>query len=253
MIYKNNKLLLYTQPNYEYIVDRIDDKTYGGRAKYYYTELFKYPYFFEIDLLFANKTENLQYRFENNNLLKNFDIYSGKGEFIEHCPIFIVVGDFIYLSTTTSDYIYKINLSDFTIADKFKINSNYGIIGVKPTEINADDDVEYSKQLGIWAKNRVINNIIDGIYYDKNKKIFYVLVAMQINGFEELDNPGRNFSIIVYNESFKKQGEYLFEKEKYNYRKGVTLTSEGIMLQRKSENLSRENYGTQTFDFYQFN
>lgn len=253
-IFYSNKLLLNCYPLFYYLADRIDDESLKARANHYFKEMLNYPYFFEISLPDNDSLySDVNYRFEKSSFLKNTGMYSGAGEFVEQVPKYSVIEDNLYFYATTSPSIFKINLNDFSITNKYKIESKYCEVGVKTVKINTEDDYIYNDQINEWGLSKVRNNIIKELYYSKEDELFYLMLAMKINEFNEMDNPGRNFSILIYDKDFNKLGEYYFEREKYRDRWSMTMTTEGILIQQRPKNLSIDNYGTQTYDLFEFN
>ncbi|MDR2684155.1 MAG: DUF4221 family protein, partial [Prevotellaceae bacterium] len=111
------------------------------------------------------------------------------------------------------------------------------------------------KQNKLHHEKEKLRACVQNIFYDKSREKYYVLVGHKLKNIEEFNKyeyDYRPFSVIVFNKNFKKLKEYAFEADIYKYRNAV-MTSKGLIIQRKEQNLTPDNYGTQIFDLLEFN
>jgi hypothetical protein len=98
---------------------------------------------------------------------------------------------------------------------------------------------------------------INRMFFNNEKtKQYYIILSHKLKNKKEWENYNngdyRPFSVIIYDENFENPKEYAFAAHTYIAR-NCFMSQEGLWLQRKPEQLTKENYGTQTFDLLKFN
>ena len=114
-------------------------------------------------------------------------------------------------------------------------------------------DSDYFKTMDIYDMKKRKEWSIQNVFEANDKKSWYVLV-----GHRPQENEGpkgfqyRGFTLVKYSHNFKKIREYHFEPNIYDYRTMI-MTPEGLMIRRKDNDITIDNYGTQTFDLLDLN
>jgi hypothetical protein len=242
---KSNKILFHPYLNYsELLLKEEKDLDLMGGYDLYYKVFHNSPYFFELKNIFSDK---IDYDFKYRDFYKKY--FSVKDAAMSSNKFYKIVNDFIFILFSSKNLILKIDSENFELLKEINIKSKHTNIGFSYTsEENLNDSENKIKSL---YQGRVCE-----LFYNEKTKQYLVIVMHsaknkeEYNSFNEFDF--RPFSVITYNENFENPKEYAFEAHKYICRNAF-MTHEGLWIQRKTEKISKENYGTQAFDLIKFN
>ena len=192
---------------------------------------FEIPYLLNLKNLYS---DNLQYNLIVTDYAKrNYK----ENEFLFRFNDFKIINNKIFILPWETNIISEYNIDTYQHIKEIKIESKYTDIGFKILTVEE-----------IFNQNNDQNNSgkIHYLYYSNRDKKYYIIVSHTVK--EEIeDYKYIPFSIITYDENFNNPKEYKFNKNTYSCRKAF-MTTEGLIIQRKPEKLTKENYGTQTFD-----
>ncbi|MDR2927689.1 MAG: hypothetical protein LBV41_05770 [Cytophagaceae bacterium] len=214
------------------------------QTKYFYETFIHTPYFLELDDIFSDTPK---YRFGLHDYYKNN--FAEDDASMAFSFYFKEMNNFIFLLCSATGKIFKIDPETFEIVKEIEVKSKFTDLKNTYTYmdlLNSTEVAEASEYKGVIAE----------LFYDEkiNKYLAVVLHSVknreEYNRFERFNY--RPFSIIAYDANFENPVEYNFEGNTYNARISF-MCSEGFMIQRKPENLTVHNYGTQTFDLLKFN
>jgi len=216
----------------------------------FFTTFYNTPYLLKVKNIFNNNPEYdflIRNHYKQINPVPYFIIGGGSAFKVINNDIFILCLEKSLIFRYYGENYEKLQIieikSDFTKIDEYI-----------PTVKDAFSDIATTRK-GIETYQNITNlrGNIQNIFYSKNK--YYVLVGHTLKTIEEFNQyeyDYRPFSVIVLDENFKKLKEYPFAADIYKYRNAV-MTSKGLVIQRKEQNLTPDNYGTQTFDLLEFN
>ncbi|MDR2926987.1 MAG: hypothetical protein LBV41_02110 [Cytophagaceae bacterium] len=203
------------------------------------------PYFIELNNIFSDTAEYRLglYDYYKNNFAENNASMSESGFFKE-------ANSFVFLLCSATGKIFKINPNSFEVLQEIEVKSQFTEIKSSYTYMDLRNKTEALKT------GELYKSVIGELFYDEKNGKYLVIVLHSVNTQEEFDRfeafNYRPFSIIAYDANFENPVEYNFEGNTYNARISF-MCSEGFMIQRKPENLTVHNYGTQTFDLLKFN
>lgn len=243
----SNKIILHPMLNYQECLLR-ENKTQldliDGHEIYFNNVFHNSPYFFELKNIFSDKIDyDFKYRgFYEKYFIKNDVAMSNNIYFKE-------LNNFIFIMFNSKNLILKINHENFELLETINIKSKYTDLGYSYT-IKENLNKSENKMKSLY-QGRICE-----LFFNEKTKQYIVIVMHAAKDKEEYDSYNefdyRPFSVIVYDENFKNPKEYKFEANTYICRNSF-MSQEGLWLQRKPENLTKENYGTQTFDLIKFN
>ncbi|MDR2009479.1 MAG: hypothetical protein LBQ22_03250 [Bacteroidales bacterium] len=243
----SNKILFHPfLKEYEFLSkkNKLDLDLKSGR-EFFLKAFHNSPYFLEIKNIFSNKIE---YNFEIHNFYKDF--FTEKDAMMYSESNFKGINDFIFLISISKNKILKIDANNFDILKEIDVKSKYTDMGAS---ITIEDDLNNTEN---YKKNALYAGYISELFYNEKIKQYMVIVMHTVKDKEEYDKYNgfdyRPFSIIIYDENFENPKEYVFEANIYICRNSF-MSEEGLWIQRKPENLTKENYGIQTFDLLKFN
>lgn len=159
--------------------------------------------------------------------LKNF--YPNKsGEYL-----YGEVGNYCYLNKRLfifsffSDTIYEVKIDDFTIMNKFHIQSNETKIGYEPIHITED---YFLKTPGEASQKAKTQGRINHIYFDNytNRFIISVMHSVPYESPDSLIAENRTWSILIYDNNFRKLDEISFNRKTYFM--DIIPCKEGILI-----------------------
>lgn len=164
----------------------------------------------------------------------------------------IMNGNF-YITSSYKGIIYFYDLKNYKLKKKIKINSKYSSLGSISEKIYINDTNAISK-IHKTLDARYGTGTIDKIFFYKNQ--YYVILSHSMKNIEGYKNYNvgeqASFSVFIYDENFENPQEYYFGANTYVSRNSF-ISEEGLWIQRKTEKITKENYGTQTFDLLKFN
>jgi hypothetical protein len=244
----SSDLLFYVRSNDKSTMDKgIQPLT----LEYYedcYTTLYNTPYLLKVKDIFSDKPE---YDFLIKDYYKqispvpyNIDVNAHK-----------VINNDIFILCEEKPLIFRYSGKDYENLQIIEIKSDFTkIIEYIPSIKDIFGDFTTTRKGDEKYQNiKRLRGYIHNIFYNKNK--YYVLVGHELKTIEEFNQyqyDYRPFSVIVFDKNFKKLKEYPFAADIYKYRNAV-MTSKGLIIQKKEQNLTPDNYGTQTFDLLEFN
>ncbi|MDR2684158.1 MAG: hypothetical protein LBB53_02100 [Prevotellaceae bacterium] len=214
----------------------------------YYTTLYNTPYLLKINKFFSDKPE---YNFLANDLYKKINSYPYVDNGLNP---FKVINNNIFILSREKPLIFKYFGKNYEKIEKIKVISKYtdlDYMPVSPKEVFCDfttNQNNYEK----YNENNKLRGQVFNIFFNEKEQKYYVFVWHKQKNMEEYNKNGKNYSIITYNRNFKKLKEYLINTDLYAFGKAV-MTSKGLLIQRKEQNLTPDNYGTQIFDLLGFN
>ena len=202
------------------------------------------PYFLELSHIFS---DTIGYKLGLSDFYKN-NFAENEASMYETF-FFKETNNYLFLMCSSNSKILKIEPDNFDILKEIDVKSKY-------TNIKRSYTYEDFLNEEFYEVEALYKGLIGEIFYDEIINKYLVIVLHSVKNkeeFEKLDGFNyRPFSIIVYDHNFENPKEYKFDANTYHTR-NCFMTSEGFMIQRKPENLSINNYGTQTFDLLKFN
>lgn len=166
---------------------------------------------------------------------------------------YVILNNTFYSIALSKGIIYAYDIDSFDLIRTIKIDSKYTSNGFLPEKVTADE-ADFDKKFEIETEKECLAGLIMKMFFINGQ--YYIIVSHELNSIQDWDRfhegDYRPFSVIIYDENFENQKEYMFEADTYAFRNSF-VTKEGLWIQRKPENLNRENYGTQTFDLFKFN
>ncbi len=189
-----------------------------------------------------------------------------KNLYSDTTKLYMVLNDYFHKHYQNTNLYIEVNFF-------FTHNNNLYIYTRQHNKISIydSDTYEHIKDIAITSKHTSIGNkrtldeeindapyemrgSIADFYYNENRAQYFVIIEHAIEGRNYADGHKVDygpFSVIIYDKNFENPIEYFIPEGKY-YRLGTYMTSEGLIWQRKYENLTKDNYGTQTFDLLSF-
>lgn len=234
---KNSNLLIYNCSFRSNTNDKLlglEPSTQIDYLKYYYNKSYDSPYFVKITNFFTQKPKMEFF------LPKTFEKKTDSAMIFVEPAFYKVENNFIYLFSTYSDNIYIVNTKNFSVEKKIKISSNYTNVGVKPLPINENN---INSMQEIINENAKLKGHINRCFYNSIEKKHYVVVFHELISQTQKLKQGlfRPFSVIVFNELFIKENEYIFSEDLYKGGYSI-LTSHGLMFQKKNTNNEKVTY-----------
>jgi hypothetical protein len=217
----------YRPPNFNFYYD-------------YYENFYNTPVFVKFKDIFEQK----QYCYSKNDYYRNFnnDIFK-----IETGSRYKIIDKNIFDIRQEIPVIAQFSTDNLELEKIIEIKKEHSKIF---TVQDVFGDSKTQKKYQKYIKYIKLNFSILNIFFNKQEKKYYVLVEHNIKKEEELKK-GRIFSVIIYDKNFENPKEYVFPADVYKYMNAI-MTSKGLLIQRKEQNLTPENYGTQTFDLLRF-
>jgi hypothetical protein len=244
-----NCLLLSISPdedNLAYLNKNIDSRE--EKDIYYYSNtVYESPHLLQINNFLYKGFEN--YKFMNDFYKDNYK----KGDITRISSIFKNMNNSIFLVPRNKGTILQIDPENNNLIKTITVKSAYTNLVFK--NLNIFTDYENRDIISKSVYFEVTNGSITNILFNENTQQYYVMVWYEIKEKIDINNDSweyRPFSVIVYDKDFENPVEYNFEGDKY-FSRNVLMSSEGLLIQRKPENLNIKNYGTQTFDLLKFN
>jgi hypothetical protein len=168
---------------------------------------------------------------------------------------FFTTKDNLYIMNSCSGKITMFDKKDYKQIKEVKVSSKYTKVGLEPHYCTSGDYVSDAYKVLEYA-SYAYGPKIDRLFFNEKAKQHYVILTHELKDIEEWKNYNngdyRPFSVIIYDENFENPKEYAFEAHTYIAR-NCFMSQEGLWMQRKPEQLTKENYGTQTFDLLKFN
>jgi hypothetical protein len=218
----------------------------------YYEKYFKIfyetPYLLEIKNIFKNAGYKFlaQYYYKKLNN-KFFAINSG--------GYFKLINKNIFILCAEKPLIFKYSGANYDVLKILKIKSDFTELTENIAEVKiACDFIENPQNREKYELMNKLRACIHNIFYNSKEQKYYVLIGHALKNIEEFEKykyDYRPFSVIIYDKNFENPKEYAFPADIYKYRNTI-MTSKGLLIQRKEQNLTPENYGTQTFDLLRF-
>jgi len=249
-----NKLYIPTEARFERFAEKkldIKEMTPQISHKLYYTQWMNYTYLLEIN------------NFLNDSITTNFllsDYYKAnykEGDMTSYGDhnYFYATKNYLYTMNSHSGKITMFDTKTHQRIKEVKISSKYTKVGFKPHYCKSGDYVTD------WANVKLYTNYaygprINRMFFNNKTKQYYVILTHELKNIKEWENYNngdyRPFSVIIYDENFENPKEYAFAAHTYIGR-NCFISEDGLWLQRKPAKLTKENYGTQTFDLLKFN
>lgn len=239
------------------IIDMSEDKlneffqnkiSYNQYLLYFYENLYNSKFILRIEDLFSDKPK-LDFLIDN--YYKSFEKY--EMNMVVDKLFYVILNNTFYSIALSKGIIYAYDIDSFDLIRTIKIDSKYTSNGFLPEKVTADD-ADFDKKFEIETEKECLAGLIMKMFFINGQ--YYIIVSHELNSIQDWDRfhegDYRPFSVIIYDENFENQKEYMFEADTYAFRNSF-VTKEGLWIQRKPENLNRENYGTQTFDLFKFN
>jgi hypothetical protein len=150
---------------------------------------------------------------------------------------FSIENNFLLLYDFFGNEIYILDKNTFDIYNKIDITSPYTGVGVPPSSM--EDRISPFYYNG--KHGRIIN-----ILYDKFNQLYYLILRHTID--DPLLSDEASFSIQIYDTSFKKLTEQIFEGTEYDY-KSCLVCSQGLLI-RHSPSQKKYNPNEVKYDLY---
>jgi hypothetical protein len=200
--------------------------------QYFYKKKNQSYSFLQIRELFKKEKTQFQIKGFESNFEKN------KQTFHMDLPYYLRHKNELIVYSIHTDTVYRYKLPNFKLIGKTKIVSNYTSIGEKGIHLNdaANPNIQESVN-----KIAYYGGVIGGIYHNKKKDVFYVIVPHKINYEKEPEKKklNRDFSILVYNKFWKKVNEIRIDKGHYNFY-DVLVSKEGLLISKNTK--ENKNY-----------
>lgn len=200
--------------------------------KYYYEDCFYKSRFVKIKNIFDSK--KIEYKFSDNfysNISKEPKNYF---ELLQ----FHIKDNKIYTMSCYSEYLFIYDFNTLKPLKKIKIISNSTDISIKPTNANIDMDSEAYHKL--FANYGFINNI------KINNQNIYLTFNLNVKG-EDINISERPFTILKYDNNFKKINEITFYDKTY-CGSSVKLIKQGLLLENLKKSTNEKTFYT-LFDY----
>ncbi|MDL2262832.1 DUF4221 domain-containing protein [Bacteroidales bacterium OttesenSCG-928-I21] len=246
----NNKfeMIFWAYPDYSNIMNKLKKDNLPMLEQ----DIFYFSYFFEQPRLLIIKdffSDSINAEFILYDYYKKHYKADEAGMLSE--AFFKQINDFIFVLSGSSNNIYVIDGETYKELREIEVISKHTNIGFESVFSK-----DYRKNAIRLRDMMCYSGDISNVFYNSKTKQYYVLVLHALKNLEEWqylhDGDYRPFSIIIYNKNFENPKEYAFAANTYICRNSF-MSEEGLWIQRKPENLTRENYGTQTFDLIKFN
>ncbi|NLA23604.1 MAG: hypothetical protein GX879_01420 [Bacteroidales bacterium] len=175
---------------------------------------------------------------------------------------FFEIGDFVSISRNfriiKDELFFLPSYNDTNIISSYSIDTHEHLRDVKieskHTKVGFNITIE--EQAYGTTKTEFVG-LIYYVFFHKKENNYYVVLSHFIDEddqklVQEKQQRSEPFSVIKYDENFENPKEYKFEAGTYIPRNSC-MTSEGLIIQRKPENLKKDNFGVQSFDLFKFN
>lgn len=171
-------------------------------GKYYYEQFLKNP-----DLIAVNNylTDSISITFSKEN---NYKKFLEKPSAFSEAFYFREIEGELLLFSHYSNLILRLDKETMGVLDKTIVISDYTTVGVQPIEFSKDNHTSFGKANSQKLQSEA--SIFD-LLYDYRKKLFYIIVAHDFNKKKNQDIKYRPFSILTYDNNFKKIKETKFE------------------------------------------
>ena len=249
-----NKLYIPTIQNFREVAEKkfgIKEVTLQQDHKYYYTQWMLYTYLLEItNFLDDTVTANLILSDYYKTTYPEGDMnsYADKNYFYSN-------ENHLFMMNSCQSKITMFDTKNYQKIKEINVTSKYTKMGLKPFYCPSEDYPQYSQQVTKYS-SYAYGPRISRMFYNNKTKQYYVILTHELKNIEEWEslNNGdyRPFSVVIYDEDFENPKEYAFAAHTY-IGTNCFISEEGLWLQRKPEKLTKENYGTQTFDLLKFN
>ncbi|TAE18057.1 MAG: hypothetical protein EAZ95_05285 [Bacteroidetes bacterium] len=220
--------------NTQDIAQNKEPKDNFDHTRYFYKNEFFSPYFCKVSNLYGKKP-TIEY-----GLYSFYGNMGNKDNLFLELPSYAYVHKKLFVYSIYSDTLYQINPENLQIQNKIKITSSYSTLRANPLDndnTTLSNMQELSNQIG-----RTEGYIYDMEYDEKNKQ-YCVIVFHKIPLSTPQEKQGyekRPFSVIIYDNSFKKLHEYLFDNKTHNAY-SVLSSQAGIMFHRKKSTPKRKS------------
>lgn len=200
--------------------------------KYYYRHRYETPYILKINL-------------------NNPEVYTFGGQGLQYTRQLCDTGECIGFSMLTScadhklfawfessDKLFVCN-EEMEVEKEIVIKSRHTSIGRLP--------YKPEEEINIYEYGRIYN-----VFYSQEKRLYYIVVRHELSLDDNIYRnyyEGAPFSILVYDEHFKKKGETRIRSGKYDYLYSF-MTNEGLCLVKTSKSADYDPHKV-TFDVYQ--
>jgi hypothetical protein len=221
-----------------------EPKEFLEHIQYHYDHVYQSPYFFKVSDCF---TKRPKVGFGLEDFYKNLAEYSG---LTVEPSTYCLIGDYIYVFSTFSNRIFKVNKNTMKIEKWIEVVSKYTIIGTPMPKIT--EESVYQIQDTVLYNERT-KGLIARMYYAEKENIFYVVVyheVKDVKGVPERDMK-RHFSIIIYDKEFKKLHEEAFVDGIY-MGWGVLATAQGLLIPKNNTNETKINNGKSIYTLYKY-
>lgn len=171
-------------------------------GKYYYEQFLKNP-----DLIAVNNylTDSISITFSKEN---NYKKFLEKPSAFSEAFYFREIEGELLLFSHYSNLILRLDKETMGVLDKTIVISDYTTVGVQPIEFSKDNHTSFGK---VNSQKLQSEASIFDLLYDYRKKLFYIIVAHDFNKKKNQDIKYRPFSILTYDNNFKKIKETKFE------------------------------------------
>ena len=173
-------------------------------------------------------TDSISYKYSNQNHYKSlFD----KPQIFSEGFNYRQINGKIYIISYYSNNILVFDKDKLKVINKFEILSNFTNIGNTPFDANADVN-KFSGEKAI-IESKSAGAIVDIFYFQKNK-IYYVIVRHEIDIEDVSNEKDRKFSLIKYDNFFKKISEAVINDNIINFfGYNMIKTDIGLMILNK--------------------
>ena len=211
---------------------------------YYYLNCFNSAHFILLSDIFS---EQPHVTFVQEGFYKNL---SSSADIFSESPNYSILNNSVFDYSVYSDCLFKTDPNSYEIEKIIHIKSDYTTIGIKPISINSEtiQHIQDIMNTGYRTKGFITKaffNIVD--------KEYYVLVFHEIKKEDQpIQDLYRDFSVIIYDDTFADPREYSFNTGKY--KSGYALmTRKGLMMPIKNNSENKMSDGKTVFALFSFN
>lgn len=138
-----------------------------------------------------------------------------------------IVNQKLFMTSSYSNKVFIFNPQNGKLIKTVEINSNYTTFNISGFNL----DPKSIENLQSLVTTSETAGIIGSIFFDKYDDQYFVLIAHGVPSQKEKHN--RNFSIIKYNNHFKKVDEVYFDNKKFNWFSAMMIDNK-VWLQYKN-------------------
>ncbi len=136
----------------------------------------------------------------------------------------------IAVFTRFSDTIYFLDTIHFNLSRKLPVKSNR--VSTKAPMLPVDYDKPITYHLGVHGG--IIN-----LFYSPSKKLYYVIVADDLEDLKLKNREKQDFAIMVYDTLFRKKQEYIVNASEYEMFH-TFVTDKGLWLMKNNKNYDKK-------------